>query len=83
MCKIKYFICNPVSVTKIATSSSKKNIKTHIALSVIYNVIKKNISKSKYFSKVNIQCRCFLKHNLFCLLFYQMLLVSLLSVTLP
>ena len=51
MCKIKYFICDPVSVTKkIATSSSKNEIKDFLFLleEVAIFFVTKTWSQIKY-----------------------------------
>ena len=48
MYKIKYFICDLVSVTKkMRPFQAKKNIKVHITMLVIYNVISETCSRKK------------------------------------
>ena len=55
MCKIKCFICDPVSVTKNCDFFKQKlNIKVHITMLVIYNVISKTYSCVKKLNKTKI-----------------------------
>ena len=52
MCKIKNFICDPVSLTKNCDLfKQKQNIELHITMLVIYNVILKTYSCVKKLNK--------------------------------